>query len=149
MRTYFRWNHQLTRQSGTSWALNSRLMALGVVSTMYGLVPTSISIVLLAMANPVTPWPGWRTIHSTIDVIVHVSAREWEASSPQAGNVELRRWTIVTLAFMVFVFLGTTADVRKMYWTLFRRAIEQTFSTGQAGCDLVGFEPDFRSHDAL
>lgn len=118
-------------------------MALGVVSTLYGLVPTSISIILLATAYPVTPWPGWKSIHSTNNVIVYVPAREWQSNSTMVVNVELRRWTTATLAFVVFAFLGLTADVKRMYWMPLRSVLEQTFSTDQTRCDHVDFDPDF------
>lgn len=125
-------------EAGMSLAWSRRLMAIGVVSSMYGLIPTSIVIVLLATAYPVAPWPGWRAIHSTIDVIVYVPALEWRSNPAQIVSVELRRWTIVMLAFTIFGFLGLTADVKKMYLSPFRSVAEQTTVTsfGQTRCDL-------------
>jgi hypothetical protein len=136
-------------KAGGSLAWSRRLMAIGVVSSMYGLIPTSIVIALLATAYPVTPWPGWRAIHSTIDVIVYVPVEEWRSNSTQIASVELRRWTTVTLAFTVFVFLGLTADMKKMYLSPFRSVIEQTASFGQTRCDPVDFDPDFYTHRGL
>lgn len=116
---------------GVKSVWSRRLMAIGVVSTMYGLIPTSIAIALLGTASPVTPWPGWRAIHSTTHVIVYVPALEWQLSSIQIASVELRRWTTVTLAFIIFVFLGLTADVKKMYLAPFRSVIDPV---GQTRC---------------
>lgn len=123
-------------------------MAIGAISIIYGLVPTSIAIALLATEYPVTPWPGWRAIHSTIDVIVYVPAREWGSNSTQVVSAELRRWTTVTLAFLVFVFLGSAADVKRMYWTPLKSVMGQTF-TDRTRYDLVDFDPDFRTHHGL
>lgn len=107
-------------------------MAIGIVSAIYGLVPTSIVIALLATAFPVTPWPGWKAIHSTMDVVVYVPAQEWQTNSTMIAALEWRRWTIVSLAFIIFVFLGLTADVRKMYRIPFRSVIDHVFSTNEA-----------------
>jgi pheromone a factor receptor len=137
IRANLRRNHGLMGKAGGSLAWSRRLMAIGVVSSMYGLIPTSIVIALLATAYPVTPWPGWRAIHSTIDVIVYVPVEEWRSNSTQIASVELRRWTTVTLAFTVFVFLGLTADMKKMYLSPFRSVIEQTASFGQTSIKTV------------
>ena len=148
IRANLRRNQGLIGETGASTAWSRRLMAIGVVSSMYGLIPTSTVIALLATANPVTPWPGWRAIHSTINVIAYVPALEWQSSSARIASVELRRWTIVTLAFTIFLFLGLTPDVRKMYLSPFRCANEQTFSVGHTRCDL-DFDPDFCTHRSL
>ncbi|KAG8216917.1 pheromone A receptor-domain-containing protein [Butyriboletus roseoflavus] len=149
IRTNLRRSHLLTGEPGVIATWNRRLMALGVVSAMYGLVPTTISIALLATAYPVMPWPGWEAIHSTIDVIVYVPAREWEPNSTLAVSVELRRWTTATLAFVVFAFLGLTADVKRMYRMSLRGVMKQTFSADQTRRDLVYFDLDFRTHRGL
>lgn len=138
LRAYLRMNHRpIPGEAGTSSAWSRRLMAIGFISTMYGLIPTAISIALLATESRATPWPGWKTLHSTNNVVVYVPRRDWQSSSIQVAGVELRRWTTVTLDFVVFVLLGLTTDVKKMYWAPFRGVIEQTFSIGQTGCVIV------------
>ncbi|KAN0084133.1 GPCR fungal pheromone mating factor [Tylopilus felleus] len=137
LRAYLRMNHRPTPgEAGMSSAWSRRLMAIGVISTMYGLIPTAISIALLATESRATPWPGWKALHSTNNVVVYVPKRDWQSSSIQVAGVELRRWTTVTLDFVVFVLLGLTTDVKKMYWAPFRGVIEQTF-IGQTGYVIV------------
>ena len=99
-------------------------MAIGVASAIYGLVPTSISIASMATAYPVTAWPGWNDIHSTIGDIIYVPAQEWQSSLNMIIATELRRWTITSLAFVIFVLLGLTSDVRKIYRIRFRGTID-------------------------
>ncbi|KAF8438009.1 GPCR fungal pheromone mating factor [Boletus edulis BED1] len=140
IRANIRWNHIPMAEAGVSLTWSRRLMGLAVVSAMYGVIPTSISIVLLATAYPVIPWPGWTATHSTIHVINYVPALEWRSTLTRMASVELRRWTTVTLAFMIFVLLGLTTDVKKMYWAAFKSVIDPV---GQARCNLVGFGHDF------
>lgn len=139
-------NHELTGEGGMDSAWSRRLMAIGVVSTIYGLIPTSVAIALLATTSPVTPWPGWKAIHSTIDVIVYVPARQWQSSTIWIASAELRRWAIVTLAFVVFMFLGLTADMKKVYRAPFRSFND---SSSQIGCGLVVFCLPFCAHHGL
>ncbi|KIJ61510.1 hypothetical protein HYDPIDRAFT_31122 [Hydnomerulius pinastri MD-312] len=96
-----------------SWS--RRLMALGTISTLFAFIPTSMSIILSALENPVSRWPGWTAVHSTNDLVVTVAAHEWKSNTHEAINVELRRWTLASLAFVIFAFLGFTEDAKKMY----------------------------------
>lgn len=110
-------------------------MAIAVLSVLYGLVPTSMVIALMATAYPVTPWPGWKVVHSTIDDVVYVPARDWQTNSARIACVELRRWIIASLAFAVFFCLGFTSDMKKKCRASFRGTI------GQAGCGAIHFNP--------
>ena len=78
----------------------------------------------MATAYPVTAWPGWNAIHSTIDDIIYVPSQEWRSSLNVIISIELRRWTITSLAFLVFVLLGLTLDVKKIYRIRFRGTID-------------------------
>lgn len=116
-------------------------MAIGVVSAIYGLGPTSIAIALSGTASPVTPWPGWTAIHSTIGDVVYFPAQDWQTNSTTIASLELRRWTTASLAFIIFVLLGLTAEVKKMYWRPIKSAINQVFPSDQAMYDFINFHP--------
>ncbi|KAG9313357.1 pheromone A receptor-domain-containing protein [Chiua virens] len=133
IRASFTRRHSLISDSGTNSTWSRQLLAIGILSTMYGFIPTTMAIVFSAIAYPVLPWPGWNTLHSTIDVIVYVPAQEWQANILVAVSVQLRRWTILTLAYVIFAVLGLTTDVRKMYLSYFRNAFNQTSSIHQTG----------------
>jgi len=126
-------NEPMPREGGLMSSWSRRLLAIGVLSTMYGLIPTTISIALLATESPAKPWPGWDALHATNNVVVRVPARMWQSNPIEAANAQLRRWTTVTLAFVVFGLLGLTSDVKKMYFAPFRSVTEQTLSLAQIG----------------
>ncbi|KAG6377377.1 pheromone A receptor-domain-containing protein [Boletus reticuloceps] len=124
IRERLRRKHGVVGETGMSSAWNRRVMIVALVTILFGLIPTSMCMALLATAYGVTPWPGWRAIHSTVHIIVYVPALEWRSNPTRIASVELRRWTTVTLAFMIFVILGLTTDVKKMYLAWFRSAID-------------------------
>ncbi|KAF9235545.1 pheromone receptor [Melanogaster broomeanus] len=99
--------------TNTGWS--RRLVALGILSTLFVFVPTSISIVVVATTSPVLPWPGWSAIHLSNNLIVPVPAQQWKSNNSEAIDVELRRWTTVFLAFILFGLLGFTEDAKKTY----------------------------------
>lgn len=63
---------------------------------------------------PISPWPGWKAVHSWSKIPV-IPASVWRTNPSTNWMCELGRWISVVYAFAFFLFFGVGAEVRRDY----------------------------------
>ncbi|KAH7930004.1 fungal pheromone STE3G-protein-coupled receptor [Leucogyrophana mollusca] len=89
-----------------------RMVCFCVVSSAFSVVPTSISLAMYALEQSPIPWPGWATVHAEESLIVEMVTDVWQSNNRLAVLVQLRRWTLVPLALIAFVFFVSATDTK-------------------------------------
>jgi pheromone a factor receptor len=83
-------------------------------------IPLNIWYFTTFFQIPVSPWPGWKFVHSNWSQIEQYTTADVKSSPPMFYQFEVTRWMCVVYGFVFFGLLGVTAEARKHYWSAWK-----------------------------
>jgi pheromone a factor receptor len=90
-------------------------------------IPFNIWYLTTFFQNPLSPWPGWKVIHSNWSHIASITTVGLRSIPQWFYQFEVTRWMCVVYGFVFFVFFGAAAEARKHY-TYAWQYVAQIFS---------------------